>query len=107
MLLVWVGRPMPRFYIGKHPCDDLPYIQDVDPDPRTGDPHFTFDGPDYSGWYVRVGGQITDEMPLIHYAAAMHYADKAEILEAGHNLNAATLRDLIRAAFYPTGDTEA
>lgn len=43
---------MPRFYIGKHPCDDLPYVHDVDPDPRSGDPHFSFDGPDYSGWYV-------------------------------------------------------
>jgi hypothetical protein len=50
----------PRLFIGKHPCDDLPYIHDVDPDPRSGDSHFTHNGPDYSGWYVRQ--QVTEEM---------------------------------------------
>jgi hypothetical protein len=49
-----------RFFIAKHPCDDLPYVDDVDPDPRTGDTRFTFDGPDYSGWYVRQ--EVTEEM---------------------------------------------
>ena len=49
--------PLPplRIFIIKHPCDDQPTIMDIDPDPRTGDPRFTFDGPDYSGWYVKEG----------------------------------------------------
>ena len=43
-----------RIFIGKHPCDDLPYIVEIDPDPRS--PEFEqfrgIDGDNYSGWYV-------------------------------------------------------
>lgn len=38
----------PLVLIGKHPCDDMPYVEATVPDPRSGHPAFTFDGPDYS-----------------------------------------------------------
>jgi hypothetical protein len=43
-----------RIFIGKHPCDDLPYIVGLDPDPRSPDfdPFRGIEGEDYSGWYV-------------------------------------------------------
>ena len=51
----WVEDRMsdrPLIFIAKHGCDDKPYVHDVwDRD----DPCFTFDGPDYTGWYRRVG----------------------------------------------------
>ena len=43
----------PRLFIIKHPCNDQPTIMGVDPDPRSGDSLYTFDGPDYSGYYIR------------------------------------------------------
>jgi hypothetical protein len=45
-----------RVFIGKHPCDDLPYIVGTDPDPRDSgwEPFKGLDGIDYSGWYVKV-----------------------------------------------------
>jgi hypothetical protein len=64
-----------RFFITKHPCDDLPYVDGVDPDPRTGDARFTFDGPDYSGWYIaekdilavvkQMGGMEAHAVPVL------------------------------------------
>lgn len=44
----------PLVFIGKHPCDDMPYIEGTVPDPRSGHPAFTHDGPDYSGYYIRL-----------------------------------------------------
>ena len=43
-----------RIFIGKHPCDDLPYIVELDPDPRSleWEQFRGIDGDDYSGWYV-------------------------------------------------------
>lgn len=47
-----------RIFIGKHPCDDLPYINGTDPDPRSEEfeSFLGIDGDDYSGWYVREDG---------------------------------------------------
>ena len=42
-----------RLFVIKHPCDDLPTIMHVLPDPRSGDARFSFDGPDYSGFYTK------------------------------------------------------
>ena len=44
-----------RIFIGKHPCDDLPYIVEPSPDPRSPDfdPFRGIEGEDYSGWYVK------------------------------------------------------
>ena len=44
----------PIVFVGKHPCDDLPYVEGTIPDPQSDHPMFTFDGPDYSGYYVRL-----------------------------------------------------
>jgi hypothetical protein len=44
----------PLVFIGKHPCDDLPYIVGTVPDPRSGHLAFTVEGPDYSGYYIRL-----------------------------------------------------
>jgi hypothetical protein len=63
-----------RVFVGKHPCDDLPYIHDVDPDPRTGDERFTFDGPDYSGWYVRQ--EVTEEMVEVAHKSLEESCDR-------------------------------
>jgi hypothetical protein len=43
-----------RIFIGKHPCDDLPYIVGIEPDPRSDEwkERFGIDGEDYSGWYI-------------------------------------------------------
>lgn len=48
----------PLVFIGKHPCDDLPYIEGTAPDPRSGHPAFTYEGPDYSGYYIRLPRRI-------------------------------------------------
>ena len=60
-VLMWVvpvmtdERKVFRIFIGKHPCDDLPYIVGPDPDPRSPDfdPFRGIEGEDYSGWYVK------------------------------------------------------
>lgn len=41
-----------RVFISKHPCDGQPFIDQIDPDPRSLDELFDPFGPDYSGWYV-------------------------------------------------------
>lgn len=57
MPLFFMG--MPLFFVGKHPCDDMPFIVGTVPDPRSGHPAFTFEGPDYSGYYIRLPRRIT------------------------------------------------
>ncbi len=51
----------PRFYIVKHPEDGLPFIDQPDPDPRSGSKWFDddLDAPNYSGWYVRLDAALT------------------------------------------------
>lgn len=43
-----------RIFIGKHPCDDLPHIVEIDPDPRSEEwqRYVGPEGDDYSGWYT-------------------------------------------------------
>lgn len=57
-----------RIFIGKHPCDDLPYIVGLDPDPRSPDfdPFRGIEGEDYSGWYV------LEVEPCVHGNYAPH-----------------------------------
>ena len=44
-----------RIWIIKHPCDDLPTIMNVDPDPRSDEwkeQYEGMNGEDYTGWYT-------------------------------------------------------
>lgn len=45
--------PRLRVFVAKHPCDDLPFIEHIEPDPRSEEWR-RFVGPegeDYTGWY--------------------------------------------------------
>lgn len=63
----------PLMFVAKHPCDDLPYIENTLPDPRTGHPAFTFDGPDYTGFYIRLPRWISKRITRFWMKSSITY----------------------------------